>query len=132
MAEKATQAEHVVLLVEDEPIVRAVMVEFLSEQGVEVVEAENADKALEVLNRRSDIKLLFTDITMPGSMDGVALAREVHRRWPEMLLMLTSGGASVTRNEMPAASEFIPKPYDFDKLAERIYALMRKIPRSEN
>jgi two-component system, response regulator PdtaR len=114
--------EPVVMIVEDEPLVRVVVAEFLLERGLKVVEAENAEKALAVLKRRSDIKLLFTDVNMPG-LDGLALAREVHRRWPDMLLMLTSG-REVPRAKIPAGGEFVAKPYDFEKLAERIYTLL--------
>jgi two-component system, response regulator PdtaR len=112
-----------VLVVEDEPLVRTVVVEYLSERGVKVVEAENAIMALALLRCRPDIKLLFTDINMPG-LDGLALAKEVHRRWPSMLLILTSG-RQVSRTEMPAQAEFFPKPFDFDRLAGRINELLR-------
>jgi two-component system, response regulator PdtaR len=111
-----------VLVVEDEPLVRTVVVEYLSERGVEVVEAENAIMALALLRCRPDIKLLFTDINMPG-LDGLALAKEVHRRWPNMLLMLTSG-RQVSLAEIPAQAEFFPKPYDFEMVAGRINELL--------
>lgn len=112
-----------VLIVEDEVLVRTVVVEYLSERGVKVVEAENAIMALALLSSRSDVKLLFTDINMPG-LDGLALAREVHRRWPSMLLMLTSGRL-VLSTELPPDAEFFPKPYDFEKVADRIQKLLR-------
>ncbi len=114
----------VILIVEDDPIVRVVAAEFIAEQGFEVLEAENANAALDLFNARSDIELLFTDINMPGKLDGLALAREVARRWPQVLLIITSGRGSLGYS-LPATGEFIAKPYDFDKLAERIAELLK-------
>jgi two-component system, response regulator PdtaR len=112
-----------VLVVEDEPLVRNVVTEYLSDRGLKVVQAENAIMALALLKSRPDVKLLFTDINMPG-LDGLALAREVHRRWPSMLVMLTSG-REFSSTELPPEAEFFPKPYDFEKVAERIQKLLR-------
>jgi two-component system, response regulator PdtaR len=112
-----------VLIVEDEPLIRSVVVELLMGEGLQVVEAENAEKALDILSQRPDIGLLFTDIRMPGTMDGLALAKEVQRRWPQMLLILTSGSANVP--PIPEEGVFIPKPYDFEALADKIHELLR-------
>ncbi|GLS20987.1 hypothetical protein GCM10007874_40040 [Labrys miyagiensis] len=106
-------------------MIRTVVAEFLSENGLKMVEAENAERALALLDRCSDVKLLFTDINMPGDMDGLALAKEVHRRWPEMLVMLTSGRGGVPKSAMPAGGEFVAKPYDFENLVERIRKILR-------
>jgi two-component system, response regulator PdtaR len=115
----------VVLIVEDEPIVRVVVVECLSELGLQVVEASDADEALAILHRRADVELLFTDITMPGSMDGLGLAREVYRRWPHISLLLTSGARRLPMMTMPMTAEFLPKPYGIDELAEGIRKLLK-------
>jgi two-component system, response regulator PdtaR len=112
-----------VLVVEDEPLVRNVVTEYLSDRGLKVVQAENAIMALALLKSRPDVKLLFTDINMPG-LDGLALAREVHRRWPSMLVMLTSG-CVFSSTELPPEAEFFPKPYDFERVADRIQKLLR-------
>ena len=115
----------VVLLVEDDTLVRTVVATFMEDEGMEVVEASDADKALEVLEHRSDIRLLFTDINMPGSMDGLDLAREVRKRWPQVLLMLTSGRRPPLTH-IPKTSEFVPKPYDFDQLTDRIQRMLKR------
>ena len=125
MVENPANIPPVMMIVEDEELVRAVVVEYFLEHGLNVVEAENADKALAMLNCRSDVRLVFTDINMPGSMDGLALAREVNRRWPQMLIVLTSGRGGVPAAKISEAGEFIPKPYDFESLAERIRTLLK-------
>jgi len=123
MAANDPEPSPVVLIVEDEPLVRVVVVEYLRERGVRVVEAENAIMALALLNVRSDIRLVFTDINMPG-LDGLALAREVRRRSPSMRTMLTSG-RQISPAEIPVEAEFFPKPYDFEKVADRIQTALR-------
>jgi two-component system, response regulator PdtaR len=125
MVENPANIPPVMMIVEDEELVRAVAVEYFLDHGLNVVEAENADKALAMLNCRSDVRLVFTDINMPGSMDGLALAREVNRRWPQMLIVLTSGRGGVPAAKIPEAGEFIAKPYDFESLAERIRTLLK-------
>jgi DNA-binding NtrC family response regulator len=114
----------VVLIVEDEPLIRVVVSEFLMEQGLEVLEAANAKNALDILEERPDVRLLFTDINMPGSLDGVDLAREVHQRWPELRLMLTTGYRMPPLSRIPTGCEFVVKPYDFDRLADRINRML--------
>jgi len=115
----------VVVIVEDEPLVRDLACEMLAEHGVQVLQASNAAEALSLLDRRPDVRLVFSDINMPGQMDGLALAREVHRRWPQMLLMLTSGRGGLPKDAIPGEGEFVPKPYDFDELADKIQALLK-------
>jgi two-component system, response regulator PdtaR len=115
-----------VLLVEDEPLIRMVVSEFLTDQGLEVLEAGNAENALDILEERPDVRLLFTDINMPGSLDGVDLAREVHERWPELLLVLTTGYRMPPLARIPTGCEFVVKPYDFDRLADRINRMLHR------
>jgi two-component system, response regulator PdtaR len=91
MEPQIATAPPVVLLVEDEPLIRMVFADSLADKGVEVVEASNAAAALEIMAERSDVDLIFTDINMPGETDGLDLARAVHRDWPDVRLMLTSG-----------------------------------------
>src|SRR5215203_2112901 len=98
MAQGMIEDPPVVLLVEDEPLVRMTAADELEEAGFQVLEAANADVALKVLEARSDeVQVLFTDVDMPGSMDGLALAEQVHSRWPHvlllMLLLISSGYA---------------------------------------
>jgi CheY-like chemotaxis protein len=80
-----------ILVVEDEALIRLWVADLLEENGFSVLEAKDADTALTVLESRPDVKLLFTDVQMPGSLNGMELAREVHARWPHILLVITSG-----------------------------------------
>jgi CheY-like chemotaxis protein len=98
-----------VLIVEDELLVRDVIQIELEDAGYDVVVAENADTAIAILEKRTDIKLVFTDIDMPGSMDGMKLAACVRDRWPPIHIIITTGKARP--REIPANALFIPKPY---------------------
>jgi two-component system, response regulator PdtaR len=98
-----------VLIVEDEALVREVIQTELEDAGYEVVLAENADAAIVILEARADIHLVFTDIDMPGSMDGLKLAACVRDRWPPVHIIITTG--KERPREIPANALFIPKPY---------------------
>ncbi len=80
-----------VLIVEDEFLLRMDAVDMIAAAGFEVIEAANADDAIEILEARRDITVVFTDIQMPGSMDGLKLARAVRGRWPPIKIIATSG-----------------------------------------
>lgn len=80
-----------ILVVEDETLIRMVGAEILEDAGFDVLEAADADEALRILQAHDDVLLLFSDVDMPGSMDGLDLARVVHERWPDIRLLLTSG-----------------------------------------
>jgi two-component system, response regulator PdtaR len=112
-----------VLVVEDEPLIRTLVVDVLAEKGLDVSEASTADEALAVMTLRPEVKVLFSDINMPGELSGLDLAREVHHRWPKVQLMLTSGRARTLKEDLPDAGVFISKPYDIEAIAERIYRL---------
>jgi two-component system, response regulator PdtaR len=101
----------VVLVVEDEPLIRLNAVAMIEDAGFEVVEAANADEAILILENRSDIRIVFTDIHMPGSMDGLRLARAVRDRWPPIKLIVTSGQTTVSEGELPTGGRFFSKPY---------------------
>jgi len=107
-----------VLLVEDELLVRTIACEGLEEAGFEVVEANDAAEALQILNQRSDVGVLFTDVNMPGALDGLDLAELVHKRWPAIRLVVTSG-RSLAR-AVPDDGRFITKPYTLKKLTKAI------------
>jgi CheY-like chemotaxis protein len=98
-----------VLVVEDEFLVRQVLQIELEDAGYEVILADSADAAIAILEARSDIHLVFTDIDMPGSMDGLKLAACVRDRWPPIHIIITTGKARP--REIPANALFIPKPY---------------------
>lgn len=101
-----------VLVVEDEAILRMRAVDIVHDAGFNPVEAVNADQALSILESRSDISLLFTDIQMPGSIDGLKLAHAVHRRWPSIKIVLVSGKINLSEIDTPESSRFFGKPLE--------------------
>jgi two-component system, response regulator PdtaR len=103
----------VVVVAEDETLIRMMAVDALTEAGFVVVEAGHSADALAILTARPNgIHALFTDIHMPGSMNGLALAHHVHDHWPWIALIVTSGQAQPLAAEMPEGSRFLSKPYD--------------------
>jgi two-component sensor histidine kinase/CheY-like chemotaxis protein len=101
-----------VLVVEDEMMLRMRAVDIVEDAGFTPIEAVNADDAFTILESRSDIDLLFTDIQMPGTMDGLKLAHAVHARWPSIKIMLVSGQVTPSESEKPANSRFYGKPLE--------------------
>ena len=102
----------VVLVVEDEMLLRMRAVDIVEDAGFTSVEAVDADEAVAILESRSDIALLFTDIQMPGSMDGLKLAHAVHERWPPVKIILVSGQLKLANIDIPANSRFFGKPLE--------------------
>src|ERR1700737_3064301 len=102
----------VVLVVEDEMLLRMRAVDMVEDAGYTSVEAVDADAAFAILESRSDIALLFTDIQMRGSMDGLGLARSVHDRWPPIKIILVSGQLKLANIDIPAGSRFFGKPLE--------------------
>ena len=102
----------VVLVVEDEMLLRMRAVDMVEDAGYTSVEAVDADEAVAILESRSDIALMFTDIQMPGSMDGLKLAHTVHKRWPPIKIMLVSGQLKPANIDIPADSRFFGKPLE--------------------
>jgi CheY-like chemotaxis protein len=100
----------VVLVVEDDFLIRTCAVEMI-EAEFDVVEAANADEAIEILEARLDIAVVFTDIQMPGSMDGLKLAAAIRGRWPPIKIVTTSGIVGVRKVDLPEGGRFLPKPY---------------------
>jgi CheY-like chemotaxis protein len=101
----------VVLIVEDDFLIRLHAARIIEEAGFDVIEASNADDAISILEVRSDITVLFTDIQMPGSMDGLKLAAAVKGRWPPIKIVATSGLIDVLPADLPEGGRFLPKPY---------------------
>ncbi|PZM10058.1 response regulator [Rhizobium tubonense] len=112
-----------VLVVEDEILIRMDIVEFLQDEGFIVHEASNADDAIAILIANSDIGVLFTDIDMPGSMDGLKLAAAVRDRWPPVKIIVTSGHRHLSDALLPVQGKFFAKPYDHS----RIVSAMREM-----
>jgi CheY-like chemotaxis protein len=100
-----------VLIVEDEPLVRLGAVKIIEDAGFEVIEAADADEAIRILESRGDIRLMFTDVHMPGSMDGLKLAKAVRNRWPPIKVVVTSGRERITEQDLPKGVHFFAKPY---------------------
>jgi DNA-binding NtrC family response regulator len=106
----------IVLVVEDEPLVRMAAVDLVEEAGLEAIEAKDADQAIRILEARTDIRIVFTDIDMPGSMDGIKLAAAVRGRWPPIEIILTSGHYNIRDDQIPDRGVFFRKPYDTQKV----------------
>jgi len=101
----------VVLVVEDEALVRMNAVGLLQDAGYEVLEAPDTEHALAILESRTDIGLVFTDVEMPGPMDGIGLAHRIRERWPLVLMVVASGKAIVDQSRLPVGARFLGKPY---------------------
>jgi len=113
----------VVLIVEDDALLRMLAAEVVEEAGFVAIEAADADEAVSVLESRSDIALLLTDIEMPGSMNGLKLAQAVRNRWPPIKILVVSGQMRPQPSELPSNSRFLAKPYPTAALVEGLHAL---------
>lgn len=113
-----------VLVVEDEMILRMRAVDIVEDAGFCPVEAVNADEAISILESRSDISLLFTDIQMPGSIDGLKLAHAVHERWPSIKIILVSGQVKLSDAERPENSLFFGKPLGVEQMITELQAMV--------
>jgi two-component system, response regulator PdtaR len=100
-----------VLVVEDDALLRMHAAEMIEEAGFKVLEADGADEAIRMLESRADIRIIFTDIDMPGSMNGLKLAHAVANRWPPIRIVATSGHFQVRDGDLPMGGRFIAKPY---------------------
>lgn len=109
-----------VLVVEDEPLVRTDAAGFLAEEGFEALEAANAKDAIAMLRKRPDIDVVFTDVNMPGPIDGLKLVEIVRRKWPLVFVIVTSGQHFPREEDMPACSCFIPKPYTPEQVVRAV------------
>ncbi|MCI0466670.1 MAG: response regulator [Beijerinckiaceae bacterium] len=112
-----------VLVVEDEPFVRLMAADVLARAGFDVLEAGNADEALHILETRADVRLIFTDVDMPGSIDGLGLAESIDKRWPRIGVVFTSGHRRHMAR-IPAGSCFLAKPYAATDLVRQIEEAM--------
>lgn len=109
-----------VLVVEDEFLIRMDIADSLESAGFAVYEASNAREAIDILTRHPDIHAMFTDVDMPGSMDGVKLAEFARHRWPPLKIIVTSGYRNVSPSEMPPECRFFDKPYNLDRVITTI------------
>ena len=114
----------IVLVVEDEMVLRMRAVDIVEDAGFEPIEAVSADEAIQILESRDDISLLFTDIQMPGSMDGLKLAHAAHSRWPHIKIVLVSGQIAVTGADMPEDSKFFAKPLEIQQMVLELQGMI--------
>ncbi len=108
------------LIVEDEMLIRMIAVDALEEHGFAILEAGDAREALGILERSPEIALIFTDINMPGDIDGLDLAEEVARRWPDIEIIVTSGGVRLGSAQIPDSGKFLAKPYSMAHLIDLV------------
>ena len=113
----------VVLVVEDEVIIRMWAADELRARGFDVIEADNADEAIALLQKQTPIALLFTDVHLPGSMDGLALARLAQETHPGVKVVITTGNGAV-RNDGHGGDAFFRKPYRLDRVVASIERLL--------
>jgi CheY-like chemotaxis protein len=116
-------ARPAVLVVEDEPLIRMDAVDVVEDAGFRAYEAASADEAMSILETHEDVFVLFTDVDMPGSMNGLKLAASVRNRWPSVRIIIASGAVEVKREDMPDHALFFSKPYRSDRIADALRAL---------
>lgn len=113
----------IVLVVEDEPILRMLAVDVVEEAGFDVLECADAGEAVAILEARHDIRLVFTDIDMPGGKDGLWLAASIRDRWPPIEVIVTSDKPMPEGWDLPARVIYIPKPFDMQNLTDALRRL---------
>lgn len=126
MSEQSLLQATVILVVEDEALIRMLATEALIDAGFRVIEATDAHEALDILQvRAKGIHGLFTDVHMPGSIDGVALVHEATCSWPWLHLLVASGKAMPSWAELPLACRFLPKPYELRHVIRHLHEMTR-------
>lgn len=116
----------VVVIAEDDLLLRKLAVDFLEEEGFVALAADNAPGALDICRSRPEaVDVLFTDIRMPGHMDGLELAHRVRERWPWVAILIASGNVVVGRDQLPDGARFLPKPYDMQRIVDTIRQMRR-------
>jgi CheY-like chemotaxis protein len=117
----------VVLVVEDNHLILMSALDLVATAGYEGIGAESADEAIAILEARSDVKLVFTDIEMPGTIDGAKLAHYIRNRWPPIHLIVASGKEIKDESQLPTGSTFFAKPYDNDTIVAEMSRMLRAI-----
>jgi len=113
-----------ILVVEDEPLIRFAMVDYLQDAGYQVLEASNSTDAITLLERHPEIQAMFTDVDMPGGVTGLLLSEAVRDRWPPIHIIITSGKSSYLPDQLPIRAIFIAKPYDPAEIVVRFRELV--------
>ncbi len=114
-----------ILIVEDEAIVRFELIDLFEDEGYRVFAAASADEAIAILDRHGEVRVVLTDIEMPGSMDGLRLAHYIRKRFPPTLLLVASGRISVPERDMPEHSVYLAKPFDPAAMLRKIDEMTR-------
>lgn len=114
----------VVLVVEDSTIIRMGAVDLVLAMGYEALQASNADEAIAILESREDVDLVFTDVQMPGTMDGIKLSHYIRKRWPPVRLIVASGAAILQESSLPSGSRYFSKPYDDHSITDAMARLL--------
>ena len=117
-----------VLIVDDEPLIRMDLADMVEESGYGVLEAADADEAIRLLEAHPAIRILVTDIEMPGSMDGLKLAAAVRERWPPVAIIVTSGRVRPGADELPSEAVFLGKPYRRVAMSAALATAARSLP----
>ena len=113
-----------VMVVEDEPLIRMAVVHLLMDKGFQVCEAEHAEEAIAFLQTEArDVHVLFTDVRMPGDMDGLALSHHVKVHWPWIGLVVASAHAMPMEDDLPTGARFLPKPYHYNHVIKHVREL---------
>ena len=120
MEDAVLRKRTVVLVVEGEPLILMNAVDIVVDAGFEALEATNADEAIRILTARDEVRVVFTDMNMPGSMDGLKLACAVRRRWPPVQFIVASGHIRVSESDLPLGSYFFAKPYLPSQIAKAL------------
>ena len=124
--EGASDIHPAVLVVEDEELVRINSCETLEAAGLKVLEAANAEEGVALLETHPEIRVLVTDVRMPGWMSGIDLARLVEKKWPEISILVTSAYYTAEEGELPENMTLFPKPFSADALAREVRLLMKR------
>jgi CheY-like chemotaxis protein len=118
--------KRVVLLVEDESVVRFINAEILSGAGYGVIEVGDAHEAIQALEQHPEVEVLVTDVKMPGWMSGIDLARLAAKQWPNVAILVTSAYYTASDGDLPDGMRFLPKPFQPDRLLAEIDRLMNE------
>jgi CheY-like chemotaxis protein len=120
-------SEIAVLVVEDDELVRVLAADMAASAGHKVYQAAHADEAIQLLERNLDIRIVLTDVEMPGTMDGVKLAHYIRDRWPPIQLIVVSGAKVLAEKDLPLGASFLSKPYTHDHISEQLREMVTRI-----
>ena len=125
MTNLANKSDTTILVVEDDELIRSTALAFLEDTGLPIIEADTADAALAILqNHASDVRLIFTDVQMPGTLNGIELAFHAHVHWPHIRLIITSGQVHPLPGQIPPPARFLRKPYRAHELLGHVSELL--------